>query len=129
MRDFTAGLLRELCHDMTTKRPLQPLTGERLHCQFCQAPRPGSLEHLRVWLLGRAVQESIFDVSVFNPSAPLIQQPQMSATYRKHEKEKRRHYERRVNKVEQSSFTPLVFSTTGGMGPSALIFYRRLADL
>ena len=35
----------------------------------------------------------------------------------------------RVNEIERSSFTPLVFSTTGGMGPSALTFYRRLADL
>ena len=102
-----------------------------LHCQFCQARRPGSLGHLRVWLLGRAVRESInfFDVRVFNPSAPSNQQPQKSATYRKHEKEKRNHYEHRVNEIERSSFTPLVFSTTAGMGPSALTFYRRLADL
>ena len=32
-------------------------------------------------------------------------------------------------KCWRSSFTPLVFSTTGGMGPSALTFYRRLADM
>ena len=30
---------------------------------------------------------------------------------------------------EQASFTPLVFSTTGGMGGEALTFYRRLADM
>ena len=28
-----------------------------------------------------------------------------------------------------ASFTPLVFSTTGGMGKEAVTFYRRLADL
>ena len=74
-------------------------------------------------------EKAFFDVRVFNPSAPSNQQPQMSATYRKHEKEKRRHYEHRVNEIERSSFTPLVFSTTGEMGQSALTFHRRLADL
>ena len=78
---------------------------------------------------GGRFEKAFFDVRVFNPSAPSNQQPQMSATYRKHEKEKRRHYEHRVNEIERSSFTPLVFSTTDGMGPSALTFYRRLADL
>ena len=83
----------------------------------------------RVAFWGGRFEKAFFDVRVFNPSAPSNHQPQMSATYRKHEKEKRRHSEHWINEIERSSFTPLVFSTTGGMGPSALTFYRRLADL
>ena len=36
-------------------------------------------------------------------------------------------YEQRVVEVENGSFTPLVFSATGGMGRLVSIFYSRLA--
>ena len=51
------------------------------------------------------------------------------ACYRKHEKEKRRKYEERIHEVEHGTFTPLVFSATGGMGTTAEIFYKCLASL
>ena len=31
--------------------------------------------------------------------------------------------------MDQGSFTPLVFTTSGGMGPKAKCFYSRLADI
>ena len=34
----------------------------------------------------------------------------------------------RIRDVEHGVFTPLVFTTTGGMGREAIIFYRRLTD-
>ena len=48
--------------------------------------------------------------------------------YSKHEQEKRRHYER-VRELENSTFTPLVFSTAGGMGRAATATIQRLAGL
>ena len=33
-----------------------------------------------------------------------------------------------VREVEQASFTPFMFATTGDMGREAVVFYRRLAD-
>ena len=51
-----------------------------------------------------------------------------SACYRKHEREKKRAYDQR-REVEHSSFTPLVFSATGGMGREATCFYKRLASM
>ena len=39
---------------------------------------------------------------------------------------KRHKYERRVIDVEHRSFTPLVFSMSGGWGPSATVTFRRL---
>ena len=38
-------------------------------------------------------------------------------------------YVRRVLEVEQASFTPLVFTTTGGMGRKYLRYHCRLAEL
>ena len=53
----------------------------------------------------------------------------LTAAYKKHEREKKRAYEQRVQEVEYSSFTPLVFSATGGMGREANIFYKRPASM
>ena len=36
---------------------------------------------------------------------------------------------RRAHEVENASFTPLIFTTTGGMGDAATQFYKRLANL
>ena len=44
-------------------------------------------------------------------------------------KTKKRQYEERVRNVEHGTFTPLVFSAAGGMGPITITFYKRLASL
>ena len=46
--------------------------------------------------------------------------------YRSHEMEKKNKYVDRVMNVEKGTFTPLVFSTTGGMGSEAVCFYKHL---
>ena len=40
-----------------------------------------------------------------------------------------RQYDQRVREVEHATFTPLVLSTTGGMGRAATTFYKRLASM
>ena len=49
--------------------------------------------------------------------------------YRRHENKKHQVYEQRVRKIENGSFTPLVFSTSGDMGKAAKITCKRLAYL
>ena len=49
--------------------------------------------------------------------------------FRGHEREKRRVYDQRVREVERGTFTPLVLTATGGMGPSASIFFQKLAAM
>ena len=44
-----------------------------------------------------------------------------------HEKEKRRQYEQRVHEVEHGHFTPLVFTTTEGMGDPASQVYKKIS--
>ena len=57
------------------------------------------------------------------------QSSSLAATFHKHEGVKRRAYEERVREVEKGSFTPLVFSSSGGMGKAATVMYCRLANL
>ena len=48
--------------------------------------------------------------------------------YRSHEMEKKNKYVDKVLNVEKGTFTPLVFSTTGGMGSEAVRLYKHLAE-
>ena len=53
----------------------------------------------------------------------------LNQIYRQHETEKKRQYASRVLEVEQATFTPLVFSTTGGMAAECKRYHSRLAEL
>ena len=53
----------------------------------------------------------------------------LTDTYRQHEATKCRAYKQRVQEIEHGYFTPLVFSATGGMAPTATTAYKRLASL
>ena len=55
----------------------------------------------------------------------LVQQQLLEDTWAK----KHRAYEERIPEVERGSFTPLVFSSSGGMGKAATVTYRHLASL
>ena len=66
---------------------------------------------------------------VFNPHTPTNRGSNLAATYRKQERLKKNAYAQGVIEVEHASFTPLVFSVTGGLGNEANKFYKRLASL
>ena len=66
---------------------------------------------------------------VFNPFAQSHSKSTLAQCYRKNEQEKKRVYEERVREVEHGSFSALVFSTSGGMGPIATVVYQRLASM
>ena len=74
-------------------------------------------------------KRSFCDVRVFNPHAPTNRASSLSTTYRKHERLKKSAYEQRVLQIEHATFTPLMFSATGGLGNEANTFYKRLASL
>ena len=49
--------------------------------------------------------------------------------YRQHETKKRLEYAKRLLEVERGSFTPLVFTTGGGMGKETTVAMKRLSHL
>ena len=57
------------------------------------------------------------------------QSPCPAATFRRHEGDRCRAYEERVREVEWGTFTPLVFSSSGGMGRATTVTYQHLAFL
>ena len=82
-----------------------------------------------VSILLKWIGSPLFDVRVFHPNAPSYRQTRVASLFRRHELEKKREYGDRIRSVDCGSFTPLVFSTFGGLGKEATIFYNRLADL
>ena len=72
--------------------------------------------------------KTLFFMLGFYPNASSNHSMTTTAAYRKHELAKKREYAQRVREVEHGVFTPLVLSTTGGMGREAATFYMRLAD-
>ena len=128
LRDLTADLLSEVCPDVCVEPQLQELSGETLSFKTSNTS-----DEARLDISARSVwsrnQRAFFDVRVFDPSARRFQSQSLSQAYVTNEKEKKRGYNERVLQVENGTFTPLVFSVHGGMGPECKVFYKRLSSL
>ena len=128
IRDITASLLTEVCSNVATEPHLQPLSGETFRLASSNTDDGARLD-VRARGFWSVRQDAFFDVRVFHPNAPSNSSKSLKAAYKKHENEKKRVYGQRVLEIEHGVFTPLVLSTTGGMGREAQTFYKRLADL
>ena len=69
----------------------------------------GKPNKLRSRVLGRT------DVRVWHPNADSYRELSPKQIFQLNENEKKRQYSRLVLEVEQGTFTPLVFTSTGGM--------------
>ena len=129
IRDFTAHLMTEVCHNVAVEPHLQPLTGESLHGLSSNTEDGARLDVAADGFWGSRFERAFFDVRVFNPYAPSNKRSTLQACYRKHENTKKRAYDQRIREVEHGTFSALVFSSTGGMGRQAITTYKRLASL
>ena len=128
LRNITAERLSKVCYDVAIEPPLQPLTGESVELRSANRQDEARADiHARGFWGQR--QSAFFDVRVFHPNARSYCESSIPSLYRCHELQKKQQYGDHIREVEQASFTPLVFTTTGGMGKEALVFYRCLADL
>ena len=75
------------------------------------------------------MERTFLDVRVMHPNSPSYMEKKPEQLYIQHEREKKRTYNERILQVEKGSFTPLIFSTTGGMGPECARFHKRVAEL
>ena len=131
LRDFTASVLTEVCNDVLVEPPLQPLSGEELTLTGASAntSEGARLDIAANGFWGGRFEKTFLDIRVFNPHAPSYKRTSIENCYIRHEREKKRMYERRIIEVEHSTFTPLVFSVSGGMAKECTNFYKRLASL
>ena len=128
VRDLEASMLSEVCKDVVIEPQLTPLTGETFFHKTANTADEARLDISArgVW---NTLDKTFFDVRIFHSQCPSNMNLELKALYNKHEKEKKRCYNARVINIEKSTFTPLVFSTAGGMGGESEAFHKRLATL
>ena len=84
-----------------------------------------SQRFLAQWSVCHSGQSAFFEICVTNTNARALSSTQI---YQRHEQEKKRKYNDRVMNIEQGTFTPLVYSTSGGLGNNCQTFCRQLAN-
>ena len=117
-----------VCFDVQKEPVLLPLSGEQFRLKSAntaQEARP-DVSARSVW---NNLDKVFFDVRIFHHGAKSNQLATVEAAFKKHEDEKKRVYNQRIMDVEKATFTPLVLSTHGGIGPEAEKFNKRLAAL
>ena len=127
LRDLEAEMLRMVCNDVEVEPVLPEVTGETLSHGANKVPdarldihAPGFWE----WHWA-----ALFDVRVCHRNANSYRDLTPKQIYKRHENEKKRQYAERVMEIEQGTFTPLVFTTTGGMADECVKYHSRLAEL
>ena len=127
LRDLEAEMLRMVCNDVEVEPVLEEVTGETLNHGANKAPDARLDIHARgFWERQRF---AFFDVRVCHPNADSYKNLTPKYIYKKHENQKKRQYGERVMAIEQATFTPLVFTTTGGMVDECVKYPSRLAEL
>ena len=126
IRDIQATLLKEICNVVEREPHLQPVTGE----VFTRSTNTGDEARLDLKARGfwRRGQVAFFDIRITHPNAPTSKNQTVEQIYHRNEQEKKRQYNDRVMEIEQGTFTPLVYSTMGGMAPECERYTRHLSE-
>ena len=88
VRDLTATLLTEVCHDVCIEPGLQPISHEVLTGATSNT-QDGDRLDIAVMAFGGTYEKSFIDVRVFNPHVPPNRWIPLSSCYRKHEQTKK----------------------------------------
>ena len=89
IRDVTANLLTEVCHDFIIEPDLQPLMGETLAGASSNTMDGARLDIAVNGFWGGCFEKTYLDVRVFNTHAPSIRKTDISNCYSRHEAEKK----------------------------------------
>ena len=125
LKNTTAKLLEQVCKDVVDEPGLLNVTTEQL--PKGTNTTDGARLDISVRGFWTPLDRAFTDIRVLHPQAPSNSNKSLYQMYHSHEHEKKRKCNERIFQIEKASFTPLVFSTTGGMGVEADRFYKRLA--
>ena len=126
IRDFEANLLKEVCKDVKVEPELLPIGNSENQSRNHAEKARLDVSAVGIW---SSMERTFLDVRVMHPNSPTYIEKTPEQIYLQHEREKKRTYNDRVLQVEKGSFTPLIFSTTGGMGPESTKYHKRIAEL
>ena len=126
IRDTMAYFLREVqCRDVRVEPSLMPVNASN----FKNMTNTQDDARLDISAVGvyAPFEKTFFDVRVTHPNCDTNVLKPLAKVYEEHQKAKKDMYEERVRESEKGSFIPLIFTTSGGMGPLAAVLVKRLA--
>ena len=127
IRDSFANLLEEICFDVEFEPNLLPLQGESFANKTTSTEDDARLDIKAIGLWDSRFTKTFFDVKIFNPFAKSCPK-NIEDAYSYHENIEKMKYEPRIINVEKGTFSPLIFSCTGGAGPSATRVIKQVAS-
>ena len=93
------------------------VTGEELPSRANVSDRArADVSAIGLW---QPLSRAFLDIKVFNPLALSNTAKDIQQVYRKHQQEKKAQYNARILEVEKGSFTPVIFSCSGGASAEA----------
>ena len=123
LRDLQAQMLNLVCHDVEIEPVLQEITSESLARGANTAPDARLDTHARGFWSRQG--STFFDVRVCHPNVESYK----DLTPQHENREETYIFKPNYGGGTQATFTPLVFTTTGGMAPECQVYHKRLAEL
>ena len=124
--NFEAILLSDVCKDFKIEPELLPIGDNTTNSSNSSEKARLDVSAVGIW---SQMERTFLDVRVFHPNSASYANTDPQQLYIQQEREKKRMYNDRILQVEKGSFSPLIFSTTGGMGPESTRFHKRVAEL
>ncbi len=128
VRDAIAEILREFCRDVRTEPELIPIESDLNNTTSSMNKADKARLDVSCVGLWSPLERTFMDIRIFHPNAPSYQKRTLPALYKEHERIKKAAYNTRVIQKEKSTFTPMVFSTFGGMSTECQRALQRAAD-
>ena len=120
--------MTEVCNDVKVEPVLNELTGEQFR-ETTANIKPEARLNVSARDFWVTHQKAFFDIRVFNPTARSYDDLDIKKCYEINEREKKKQYNERVLKVEQGTFSPMVFSAFGGMARECSMVIATAASL
>ena len=129
MRNTMARLMTKAgCKSVEIEQQLLPNEGELDNIKGVEKGDESRMDVTAVGFWG-ACQRAFFDIRVCDPFAPSYSQKPITSLLKSQEQEKKRKYNKRILEIEKSTFTPLVFTATGGCGRKCDLVLKKLASM
>ena len=126
IRDLEAFILKDVCKDVRIEPELLPIGNIAVDCNNKSEKARLDVSCVGFW---SPMERTMLDVRIVHPNCKTHREKDIDQLYQQQENEKKNEYNHRVMQVEKATFTPLVFSTSGGMAPECTTFHKRLAVL
>jgi hypothetical protein len=118
---------KQLWNDVQGEPRLEPLSGEKFKHKTAKTTDDARSD-VRIrsfWSKGR---NAFFEFRVFYPHARSHLDQLPTDLYKKIQNDRKREYEQRIRRVEDGDFTPMIMSSTGGMGPQMSMALKHIAQ-